>query len=187
MSSNSLVDTYIKDQLKDFNADFVKCVCRCFDLLEKSKEPDGCLSNTAALFVCAKEYGYNPEICYGLCELDGKQFYHAWLTINDIIIDMAIYGNVNYSPYSMWDFKLKTPYIGTYNEATMHYRKFEFDNDWNGSNIAQIEGWTLEKYMNAAPQSIMWRLTCMYLGKQPTSSYIEHLKTLVKGVKIDRK
>ena len=187
MNNNNAVNSYIKNQLKDFNSDFINCVCRCFNLLEQMKEPNGCLSNTAALFVCAKEYGYNPEICFGLCEFDGKQFYHAWLSINETIIDIAIYGNVNYSPYSMWKFKLKTPYIGSYDEANMHYGKFEFDNDWNKSDISQVEGWSLEKYMNESPQSVMWIICCMFLGKEPTPSYIKHLKEHVKGIKLVRK
>ena len=102
MITNNKVKNYIEESLKGFNNEFVQSVCRCFEMLEHSKEPNGCLSNTATLYICAKECGYNPEICYGLCEFYGIKFYHAWLVINDTIIDIAIFGNVNYSPYSQW-------------------------------------------------------------------------------------
>ncbi|CUQ07512.1 Uncharacterised protein [Anaerostipes hadrus] len=82
---------YIQNQLKKFDPRFTKCVVRCFDLIKQFQESDGCLSNSVALYICAKEYGYDPILCYGLCEFDGKEFYHAWLEINDIVIDVSIY------------------------------------------------------------------------------------------------
>ena len=187
MTSNNKVKNYIEESLEGFNDEFVQSVCRCFEVLEYSKEPNGCLSNTAALYICAKECGYNPEICYGLCELKGSKFYHAWLVVNDTIIDIAIFGNVNYSPYSLWNFKVETPYIGSYSDSPVHYGKFEFDEGWMDSDISMVEGWTLEKYMNVIPDDAMWRLTCLFLNKAPSHSYIEHLKSYAKGIKIEKK
>lgn len=112
MSKNYEVIHYIQKELESFDFEFVNCVIRCFNFIEEYHEPNGCLSNTVALYICAKKYGYNPIICYGLCKLDGRDFYHAWLEINGTIIDLSIYGNVNYSPYSMWDYKINLPYIG---------------------------------------------------------------------------
>lgn len=66
MSKNYKGIHYIQEQLKDFDKSFVNCVIRCFNLIEENKEPDGCLSNTTALYICAKSCGYNPIICYGL-------------------------------------------------------------------------------------------------------------------------
>ena len=76
MSKNYKGIHYIQEQLKDFDKSFVNCVIRCFNLIEENKEPDGCLSNTTALYICAKSCGYNPIICYGLCKP------HRWETPN---------------------------------------------------------------------------------------------------------
>lgn len=186
MSRNYTAIHYIQNQLKGFNPKFVNCIIRCFDSIEKSQEPDGCLSNSVALFVCAKEFGYDPVLCYGLCKFEGKSFYHAWLELNEIVIDMAIYGNVNFSPLSLWDRKLDTPYIGTYEESNIHYGKFEFDEDWKYSMISAVEGMAFEQYMDGSPQQSMWRITCGFLDKTPTANLVNHLRTHVKNNKFER-
>lgn len=186
MSKNYLVIHYIQQQLKDFNPKFVDCVVRSFNYLEAIKADRDCLTNTIALFLCAKKLEYNPNICYGLCKFQDKPFYHVWLEINEIIIDIAVYGNVNYSEYSMWDCKLETPYIGKYEYSPIYYGKFKFDEDWKDSLISKIEGWTVLQYMNAAPQNAMWKLVCKFLDITPTSQVVDELSSYIKDIKIER-
>lgn len=186
MSRNYNAIHYIQAQLKGFNPKFVDCAVRCFNLIEQNQEPNGCLSNSIALFICAKEYEYKPSLCYGLCEFDGKGFYHAWLEIDNIVIDMSIYGNANYSPFSMWDNKLDTPYIGSYEDSVIQYGKFKFDDDWSDSMIAQAEGWSFERYMNEVPQNAMWKIVCKFLDRTPTNNLVEYLKTHIKNKSIER-
>jgi hypothetical protein len=188
---NYTVIHYIQNQLKGFNRKFIDCVIRCFNLIEKYQEPNGCLSDSVALFICAKEYGYMPKLCYGLCSVDGIEFYHAWLEIDTTIIDLAIYGNINYrvSPLIQKQ-KLDTPYIGTYensNERNIHYGRFQFDEDWSLALIAQKEGLSFIDYMNGLPNNAMWKLVCILLDKTPTYDFVNHLKTLVTNDKIERK
>lgn len=182
MSKNYKCIHYIQEQLKDFDKSFVNCVIRCFNLIEKNKEPNGCLSNTAALYICAKSFGYNPIICYGLCNLDGRDFYHAWLEINGIIIDLSIYGNINYSPYSMWNYKIDTPFIGEYSDSKISYGRFKFDQDWSKSLIGQIVGKTLIQYMNGAPQYRMWKLVCKFMDKTLTKDLLQQLQRYAENV-----
>lgn len=186
MSKNYTVIHYIQKKLEKFNPEFVECVSRCFCQIEESKEPDGCLSNTVALYVCAKEYGYSPKICYGLCSFQGKEFYHAWLEIDGIVIDMSIYGNINFCPFPTWDSKLDTPYIGTYEDAFLHYGKFVFDEDWPYALISRAEGWSVKKYMDTAPANAMWKLVCRYLGKTPTWELVDQLEPHIEGVRFER-
>lgn len=182
MSKNYKGIHYIQEQLKDFDKSFVNCVIRCFNLIEENKEPDGCLSNTTALYICAKSCGYNPIICYGLCNLDGRDFYHAWLEINGIIIDLSIYGNVNYSHYSMWNYKIDTPYIGKYDNSKILYGKFKFDQDWSKSSIGQIAGKTLIQYMNGSPRYRMWKLVCKFMDKTLTKDLLQQLQKYAENV-----
>lgn len=182
MSKNYKAIHYIQEQLKNFDIGFVNCVVRCFNFIETKKEPDGCLSNTAALYICAKSYGYNPTICYGLCSIDGNDFYHAWLEVNNVIIDLAIYGNVNYSPCSMWDYEFDTPYIGKYDNLQISYGKFKFDQDWNKSLISRIEGKTLMQYMDGSPQYRMWKLVCKFMDKTLTKDLLQQLRKYAENV-----
>lgn len=182
MNRNYTAIHYIQERLKGFNPKFIDCVVRYFNLIEQNQEPDGCLSDSIALFVCAKEYGYEPILCYGLCKIDGREFYHAWLEIDGTIIDIAIYGNVNYGWFPILGCEIDTPYIGSYqnSDSIVQYGKFEFDSDWSKAAISQMEGWSFEQYMNGLPQNAMWKLVCKFLDKTPTNNLIEHLKTLVK-------
>lgn len=177
---------YIQNQLKNFDPRFTKCVVKCFDLIVQFQESDGCLSNSVALYICAKEYGYDPVLCYGLCEFDGKEFYHAWLEINDTVIDVSIYGNINFSPYSLWNTKLNTPYIGNYKDSFVKYGRSVFDEDWECSMISKIEGWSFEQYMDALPDNAMWQIACKFLNRTPTLNLIKHLRTHIKNKKIER-
>lgn len=77
------------------------CLQNAFNLLYDKKSGDDCLSTTAALYICFKMLGVQSRICYGLCKTDmGGEFYHAWLELDDKIIDLAIYGNLRFSPYA---------------------------------------------------------------------------------------
>lgn len=185
MSRNYPAIHYIQNQMKEFAAGFVDCVVRYFNIMDKNQEPDGCLSNSVALFICAKEYGYDPVLCYGLCEFEQKEFYHAWLEINDTVIDVSIYGNVNFGSYSLWD-KIDKPYVGSYEDSFIHYGRFKFDEDWPYAMIAKMEGWSFEKYMNGLPQHAMWRLVCMYLNKTFTMALMNRLKTYIENESIER-
>ena len=186
MSKNYEAIHYIQSQLDGYKPEFINCVTRCFNIIDQSGEPDGCLSNTIALYICAKEYSYSPEICYGLCSLDGKPFYHAWLELDGIVIDLSIYGNVNFSPLSMWNFRLDKPFIGSYDDAFVSYGKFVFDDDWAGSGIAEAEGWSLDRYMSMAPCNAMWKLVCKFLDVTPSKGYVDHLRQHTSGVMIER-
>ena len=184
MGKNYVAIHYIQDRMKSFSPKFVDCVVRCFSYAEQIKADRDCLSNTIALFICAKEYGYNPQICYGLCVLDNREFYHAWLKINDIVIDIAIYGNVNYNPLSPWSFTLETPYIGTYEDAPVHYGEFVFDEDWPMCEISKMQHCPIEKYMDNAPQDGMWRVVCKYLDITFSKQKIKELTKYIENIYI---
>lgn len=182
MYRNQTAINYIMQQMKGFKPEFVKCVIRCFEFIDSIQQPDGCLSNSVALYICAKEFGYRPKLCYGLCELEGMSFYHVWLEINGIVVDLSIYGNVNFSPVvRMFCQKtLDTPYIGTYEDGVITYGRFRFDEDWGTAAISQMEGLTFEQYMDTAPNDEMWWMTCRFLNERPVRKTIRHLRTLIK-------
>lgn len=182
MCRNQTAVNYIMQQLKGFKPEFVKCVIRCFEFIDSIQQPDGCLSNSVALYICAKEFGYRPKLCYGLCRVEGISFYHAWLEINGIIIDPSIYGNVNFNPEvrQFCPTMLDTPYIGTYKTSAISYGRFEFDETWKLARISQAEGLSFEEYMNGAPNNDVWLATCRFLNRLLVRKTIRHLRTLIK-------
>lgn len=190
---NYVAISYIQEQLNKFNPEFVNCVIRSFEYIEETKAPDMCLSNSVALYICAKKYGYHPKLCYGLCEFDGYEFYHAWIEIDQTIIDIAIYGNVNYHFLFrvISGATLNVPYIGTYDNKYFRYKKFVFDDVWKYSELSQMEGLTFEKYIensgNSLIENYMWQLICCFLDVDLSEETIEKLKPYIKNEKIQRK
>ena len=182
MYRNQTAVNYIRQQMRGFKPEFVKCVIRCFEFIDSTRQPNGCLGSSVALYICAKEFGYRPKLCYGLCRVEGVPFYHAWLEINGIIIDPSIYGNVNFNPEVRQSCQtvLDTPYIGTYKTSVISYGRFEFGEDWKTKELSLAEGLSFEQYVDGAPNNEMWWMTCKFLNKLPVRKTIKHLRTLIK-------
>lgn len=174
---------YIQNQAKKYNDDKLSdLLIRGFNLIYNSQEPDGCASNTVALYVCLKNMGYSPQICYGICTTEsGFEFYHMWLELDDKIIDLAIYGNAKFSVLSgELAYIITTPVVlETYDESKVHYGKFVFDDDWKHAAISVVENMTLKEYINSAPNNGMKKLICRYMDVSPT---IENINKLLDNI-----
>lgn len=175
---------YTQNQAKKYNVDdkLAGLLIRGFNLIYNSQEPDGCASNTVALYVCLKNMGYNPQIYYGLCTTEsGFEFYHMWLELDDKIIDFAIYGNAKFSVLSgELAHIITTPVVlETYDESKVHYGKFVFDDDWKDAGISAVENMTLKEYINSAPNNGMKKLICRYMDVSPT---IENINKLLDNI-----
>lgn len=184
---------YIREKLDGFDPCFIDCVVRGFNHIFQTKEPDGCLSNTSALYVCAKKYGYSPLICYGLCKIGNEEMYHAWLEIEKLVIDLAIYGNINFPGYGnllarSQNIVLNTPFIGDYKDAEnyhLEYGRFKFDAEWKDAAISQVEGKSVLEYINGAPNDGMWHLLRRYLDMPLiTSDFRQEIESIISGDRI---
>ena len=168
---------YIRNKLQGYNRGFVSAVENMFCNIMQNEEPDGCISNTVMLYICAKFYHLNARICYGVVELSSEdmihEIYHMWLELDDIIIDLSIYGNVNFRhPLVSINLAergvvLNHPNIGRYNEVTGKYYRYRKDDDYEFSNVSVVEGSSIHDYMsfmNTTTDDRLWYLCCSYLG-----------------------
>jgi hypothetical protein len=188
MKANEEAIRYIRQQLQGFDPKFAECAVRAFKLICKYKESDGCLSNTVALYICAKEMGYDPQICYGLCVCNGCEFYHAWLELDGVVIDLSIFGLLNWNPFNFTN-RVYLPYIGSDHEFNINgnrivLQKYVFDQDWKYAQISVIEKGTLDRYMDHGPYNGMWVLTATILGEFCNDSLIGRLRSHVEGVRL---
>lgn len=112
MSKNYFVLHYIQNQLSEYDERIVKAVQRLFSIEDQAKEKQGCVIDSVVLFLIFKKYGINAEIHLGEICADGKQdAYHCWLTVNDKLFDIGIYGNSNYNREYYKGPQLNTPFI----------------------------------------------------------------------------
>jgi hypothetical protein len=171
---------YIQSQVKKYYDDnrLSDLLVRSFNLIYNTKEPDGCASNSVALYVCLKSLGYAPQICFGLCTTKkGFEFYHMWLELERKVIDIAIYGNAKFSFLNNGELsEIQMPIIlETYNEVKINYGKFLFDDDWKRAALYALEKMSLKEYIENAPNNGMKKLLCRYMDISPTISNVNKL------------
>ena len=84
----------IKEIVKDngYNSDLSDVICNLFDYMEQKKLYGGCFALSSVLYVAVSELCYDCKIIVGECKNSGmKPFDHSWITIDDKIVDLAIY------------------------------------------------------------------------------------------------
>lgn len=171
---------YIQSQVKKYYSDnkLSDLLIRSFNFIYNTEEDSGCVLNTVALYVCLKNMGYNPSICYGLCTTEnGFEFYHMWLELENKIVDIAIYGNAKFSflGTALANIIDMPIVLETYDESVINYGKFVFDNEWKYAAINNIEKMSLKEYINRMPNNSMKKLLCRYMDVSPTISNVNKL------------
>ena len=171
---------YIQSQVEKYYDDnkLSDLLIRSFNFIYNTEEDSGCVLNTVALYVCLKNMGYNPSICYGLCTTEnGFEFYHMWLELENKIVDIAIYGNAKFSFLgTALENIIEMPIVlETYDESVINYGKFVFDNEWKYAAINNIEKMSLKEYINRMPNNSMKKLLCRYIDVSPTISNVNKL------------
>lgn len=186
MSRNYEVIHYIQDQLKEFdNNALTKSVTKLFEKLYNSMMHDACVYATVMLYVIFKYYRIDSTIVYGIAGYESKEydykFYHVWLEVNGKIVDLAIFGNINYSPRMLY-MQLDKPIVNeTYasaKEKNIIYKRYETDKNWKNCKIAVADNETIRQYCDNAPQNF-WQHICSYLGIGGTPKNVNKLKELV--------
>lgn len=174
---------YIQRQLSEFeDKKMVFAMTKAFNKMCAAEEPDGCLSTTVELFIALKYLGYKPRICYGLVvPPSGYEFYHAWLELDGKIVDIAIYGNAKFSPYSTFDVRFPIVMVSyEANEQGLEYRPFTFDEDWHGALISKVQGMSVVEYCDKSPKRILWTFVCDLLDMSPLKANVDALRDAVK-------
>lgn len=175
---------YIRQQMQNYDDRFTNAVIKLFNKMVDTKEPNGCLSNSAMLLACARYCGYNAKLCYGLCDNGKHEIYHAWLEIEDRIFDIGIYGNSHFSPLYL-DEPLERPVINCrYNDAPINYGRFVFDKDWKDADLSRAENLTMEQYFDNSERHILWQLVCSLLDLSPIPVNGEKIRDAIKNIVI---
>ena len=163
---------------------------RTFNKICDNREPDGCFSNSVALHVVLRSLGYNPTLCYGLCTSPkGQEFYHAWIELDGVVLDLSIYGNSHYSPF--WNEDPLNPVIfESYDDTPVRYGNQVFDADWENCMISNaVKLGSIENYIAHAPYvkhpsgNGLWKLIFNILDEVYTQEKHSLLQQYVSNAK----
>lgn len=173
MTKNYKGISYIQERLSSFPSFFTDCTIRVFNDIVACEAPDSCLSTAVCLYVCAKKCGLRPAVVTGLIKVGEATFYHAWLEIDNMIIDPAIYGNIMFNR-PLWKYARDVPFIGTYQQAKeekLLYGRYLYDRDWEQSPLCKSASKTFIQYIEAAAfhNCDMWRLIRKCFGQDTFS------------------
>jgi hypothetical protein len=152
---------------------------RTLDIMVNTREPDGCMSNSVALYVILRSFGYEPEFCYGLCVApNGFEFYHAWLELGGEVLDIAVYGNSHFSQY--WEYEPMLPVVFEKRDSTVvHYGNRVFDQEWSESMIFRAVKMSMEQYIACCPNNGIWALIFRILNVTKSKEKKEELSRFV--------
>ena len=77
---------------KGYSEDVGILLANLFAYMMRKKVCGCCHAFSSVLYVAFSELGYTPSLLIGACQKDGlKPFDHSWITIDNKIIDIAIY------------------------------------------------------------------------------------------------
>lgn len=92
--SNTKMKNNIKRIISDsgFDISITEIIIRMYDYMIDKKFFGACHVISSVLYVGLSEMEFNTKLFIGECKKEGeKPFDHSWITVNDKIIDLAIY------------------------------------------------------------------------------------------------
>ena len=171
---------YIRERLEPASKEFRTYVIRCFKHMDEYTEPQGNILYSCILYVCAKLIGYCPIIVFGKCHIsDRVAFYDVWLEIDGHIIDMGLYGNVNFGEVSGYGCRATSPFIGDYDDENIKYDRFIIGDDWKDHYLHAAENMTISEYFDNAPDDLAWHLLFDVLGWEHNRENVERILNLI--------
>lgn len=88
MSTPERIRSAVKDN--GYNDDFGNILVNTYRYIERKQWWGACHATCAALYVGLSELGYSPALCIGEVLGQGLYFDHSWITVDGLIIDLAI-------------------------------------------------------------------------------------------------
>lgn len=173
----------IRCRMIGFHRGFRAAVIREFLRMTDFRESDGCLSSSVCLLICARYYGYDAVLRYGICDYKGIRFAHAWLDVDGRVFDTAIYGNFHFA--GQVPFMPKRPVINTsYEMSSVRYMISDHEYLWRSSDMSVAVGHTVSEYFDASRNQRLWGRVCYLLDLPQNVSTLATLRYLADSIVI---
>lgn len=182
MGRNYKVIHYIQNQMADYDTNLTKAVIRLFNIEEQAKECEGCVIESVALLIIFKRYRIIADIHLGEMCSDGKQdAYHCWLTVDDRIIDIGIYGNSNFNPYYKGKV-FETPIMFENKQDVSDVVYFDGSTETTNTWLSNLSEISVLNYIKMCPNNRLCKLICKALEISETQSNYEEIYKLADGL-----
>ena len=182
MSMNYKVIHYIQSQMADFDPSLTKAVVRLFNIEEQAGQCGGCVIDSVAMLILLKKHGITAEIHLGEICSDGEQdAYHFWLTVDDKIVDIGIYGNSNFNPYYKGKV-FETPIIFENKQDVSGVVYYDGSTEISNTWLANLSELSVLKYIKMCPKNRLCKLICKALDIAETQAHYEEIYNLADGL-----
>lgn len=178
MAKNYEALKHIREQLSSYDENISQAIQRLFNIEDQCKECQGCVIDTVVTALIFNKYGIKNEIHLGEICADGEQdAYHCWLTVDNKIVDIGIYGNANYNPYYHGQ-EIKYPFIL---EDTGNIKYCDGSTE-TISWLAELSEKSIPEYIKHCPQNRVCKLIYKSLDIMETKENYEMIMELAKDM-----
>ncbi len=154
MAKNYEALRHIREQLSDYDNNISFAIQRLFNIEDQCGESQGCVIDSIVTALIFKKFGIDVVLHLGEMCADGEQdAYHCWLTVDNKIIDIGIYGNANYNPLYHGE-DIKFPFI-LEDTGKIKYCDGSTEND---SWLAELSEMAVIEYIMHCPQNRVCKL-----------------------------
>ena len=154
---------YVQKQMREFDPGLTNAVQRLFNIEDQSKKGQECVMDSVMLQLIFRKFGIQADIHLGEICADGNQdACHCWLTVNDRLIDMGIYGNSNYNPYYRGP-RLNHPFIMEEFSSLQNIVYADGSTETSGTWQAELSEKSVIDYIRYCPEDRVCKLVCKSL------------------------
>ena len=160
-------ENYIKDKIEQFNfsEEFAEATLDLFDKMCILQWYGESFRLSVEQYLIARYYGYDAKIKYGLCT-DSKNtvtsrsknnvtYRHVWVEVGGIIIDLAIFGKVNFKPFEIGGHEYTYyPCIGKANylkdpktDSRFQYEECDIEKRWSHRGMIDDTKLTIYQFL----------------------------------------
>lgn len=184
---------FIQENMQRLNNEAAtSIITRMYNRLEERKCYASALSTSISLYIAMRHIRLDPKLILGTVQFQGLSYAHAWLELDEKIIDLAIHEDVKYHPVlSSRNLETVDPQIYiSYEDAAIKetktqnvcYYPFQFGDTWEMSNMKRVVGKTFEGYAEESPMFDIWLDVCYILDISETQENIDQIKEIARNI-----
>lgn len=176
---------YIDKQVtsRGYSAQLSQALQELFNFMDTTKESSGCIIGSVVASLILTSFGIDHtmhlgEIGYETADgEDTIDAYHCWLTVNDEILDIGIYGNSVYNPFYLGK-KLKRPIIFDSNDSIIYMDGSTEQDSW----LSELSGKSFTEYMEHCPANMVVKMAIRCLNLPYTMEGQNQVYALAKDL-----